>query len=53
MTEETPDMASSRIAIHEGSSSERRRLNFGERGNAWWLLCRLSPPVSHASTREL
>src|SRR5262249_53604324 len=44
--------ASKRIAIHDGSSSERRRLNFGERGNAWWLLCRLSPPVSQASTRE-
>src|SRR5262245_52911319 len=41
------------MAIHDGSSSNQRRLNFGERGKAWWLLCRLSPPVSHARAREL
>src|SRR6185503_14739829 len=41
------------MAIHDGSSSNQRRLNFGERGKAWWLLCKLSPPVSQARAREL
>ncbi len=45
--------ANTLMASHDGSSSDRRRLNLGERGKAWWLLCRLSPPVSQASTREL
>ena len=44
---------STRITTHEGSNSSRRALKRGERGWAWWLLCRLSPPVIQASTREL
>ena len=45
--------ASSQMTGHEGSNSERRALNLAERGCAWWLLWRLSPPVIQASTREL
>ena len=45
--------ASERMTGHEGSNSERRTLNFGERGWAWWLLWRLSPPVIQASRRQL
>src|SRR5207244_8574324 len=37
--------ASMRMAIHDGSRSERRRTNLGARGNSWGWLCRLSAPV--------
>src|SRR4029434_5192367 len=43
---------STRITTQEGSNSKRLMLNLGLEGYAWWLLCRLSPPVSHASTRR-
>src|SRR5687768_17862945 len=42
-----------RITCQDGSNSQRRMLNFGDRACAWWLLWRLSPPVTQAITREL
>lgn len=38
--------ASTMITSQEGSNSHRPKLNFGDLGLAWWLLWRLSPPVS-------
>jgi hypothetical protein len=49
----SPTAASARITSQDGSNSSGRTLNFGDRGWAWWLLCRLSPAVSQASTGEL
>src|SRR4030095_8731825 len=49
----SPTAARQRITAHDGSHSNRRMLNFGARGWAWWLLCRLSPPVTQARSREL
>ena len=40
-------------ADEEASRVVRRMLNFGERACAWWLLWRLSPPVTQAMSREL
>ena len=45
--------ASTRITAHDGSNSRRRTLNLAARGWAWWLLWRLSPPVTQASSRQL
>ena len=45
--------ASTRITAHDGSNSSRPTLNLAERGYAWWLLWRLSPPVTQARSRQL
>src|SRR5687767_13332138 len=53
VTMTSPTAASARITSHDGSTSIGCMLNFGERGWAWWLLWRLSPAVTHASSRVL
>src|SRR5262245_65352057 len=45
--------SSTLITTQDGSNSNFRMLNLGLEGYAWWLLWRLSPPVSQASSRML